>query len=269
MRNLILLLRKFGALFLFLFLEFIAFFLIVNYNNKQREIFLYSSNLFSGKIMERYDASMDYFSLSAINDSIAAENARLLGLVLNKEKPEIFHPLPQDTSFQHFKIIPAQIANMSIKYRNNRFTIDKGTSDGIRAGMGVLSENGIIGVVHKVNSRFASIMPIINTQLQVSAKVKTKNFFGDLVWQPYDERKMHLRHIPKHANVAVGDTIVTSGFSTVFPADIPIGTIEKILLPSGSNYFDITVSLFNTIAKLEYVYIVDNKLSEFQKEIEE
>jgi rod shape-determining protein MreC len=269
MRNLILLLRKYGSLILFLILELIAFILIVNFNNKQRDIFLYSSNFFSGVLLEKFDAGKDYFRLNAINDSIAVENARLMAALFNEEKPAIFRPYDSDTVPENFRIIPARISNMTIHLRNNRFTLNKGTQDGIREGMGVLSPDGIIGVVHKANARFSSVMPIINTQMQVSAKVRTKKFFGDLVWEPYDERFMQLKHIPKHAEVERGDTVVTSGFSTIFPEGIPIGRIEEIALPAGSNYFDISVRLFNRIANLDYVYVIENEAGIMQKEIEE
>lgn len=268
MRNLILLFRKFGSLILFIFLEIIAFYLIVNYNNKQKEIFLYSSNIFTGTILERYDNSVDYFNLKNLNDSIAGENAHLMERLFQDDKPDFLREEILDSSLLQYEIIPAQITNMSIKFRNNRLTLDKGKADGIEEGMGVITTQGIIGIVQKVNNRYASVMPIINTQMQVSVKIQTKNYFGDLVWEPYDERYMLLKHIPKHAEVAIKDTVVTSGYSTVYPKDIPIGTVENIRLPAGSNYFDIQVKLFNHLANLEYVYVVRNRMKDLQVEIE-
>jgi len=269
MRNLLLLFRKFGSLFLFLFLELLAFFLIVNYNNKQKEIFLYSSNLFSGMVLERYDASMDYFKLKSQNDSIAGENADLMSLFFNQEKPEVFQSLPQDSISDQYQIIPAKIVSKTINQRNNRFTLNKGRDAGIQPGMGVLSTKGIVGVIHRANSKYSSVMPIINTQFQVSVKIKTKNFLGDLSWEPYDERFMLLKHIPKHAGISKGDTVISSGYSTYFPPDIPIGTIESFALPAGSNYFEVKVELFNQLSNLEYIYVVDNRFKHLQIEMQE
>lgn len=268
MRNLLLLFRKYGTILLFLVLEIIAFFLIVNFNNKQKEIFLYSSNLFSGYVLDRYDSGVNYLNLSTLNDSIASENARLLAKIYNQEKPEIFQSLPKDSVFEKYVFHPARIINKSINLRNNRFTLNKGLNDGIEAGMGVLSPKGVVGVVHKTNKRYCSVMPLVNTQFQLSVKIQNKNYFGDLIWQPYDARYMLLKHIPKHASLTVGDTVLTSGYSTIFPADIPVGTIDEIALPAGSNYFDINVKLFAEIARLEYVYIIENKLKELQEEME-
>lgn len=271
MRNLFLLFSKFGTLILFILLELISLFLIVNYNNTQKEIFLYSSNLFSGRILNRYDATMDYFNLNTINDSIQKENARFLEK-LHNQYPEVDLDL-NSNSFDSivevdYRFIPAKICNKTLHLRNNRITLDKGMNNGIDNGMGVISENGVIGVIRKINGEFSSVIPIINTQLHISAKVLGKNYSGDLTWQPYDERFMLLEHIPKHADVAIGDSIVTSGYSTIFPPDIEIGKISDIKLPAGENYFKIKVRLFEDIATLEHVYIVDYTLKEFKKEME-
>jgi rod shape-determining protein MreC len=217
--------------------------------------------------MKRYDAGVDYFKLRMLNDSIAEENAFLMSQLYNREKVTD-REMPVDSQLLQYNIIPAKIINKTITQRNNRFTINKGTQHGIDRNMGVLSTSGIIGIVHKANERFCSVMPIINTQFQVSAKIKSKNYFGDLIWEPYDERYMQLRHIPKHAAVALGDTVITSGYSSVFPPDIPIGLVDNIRLPAGSNYFDMRVRLFNQLANLEYVYIVDYQLKSIRNEIE-
>jgi len=168
-----------------------------------------------------------------------------------------------------YHFIPARISNKSINMRNNRITLNKGRNGGISPGMGVISTKGIIGVVDKCNNHFSSVMPVFNTQMQVSAKIKTKNYFGDLTWEPYDERFLLLKHIPKHAIVSIGDTVITSGYSTIFPPDIFIGIISEISLPPGSNYYEMNVKLNNVVSNLEYVYVVGNKLKKEQKEIEE
>jgi rod shape-determining protein MreC len=266
MRNLLLLIRKFGSLILFLFLEILALYLVVRFNNDQREIFLYSSNLLSGVVMENYDAGVDYFKLRNLNDSIANENAKLLEKIFDHINKHPYGSL-EDTLTEDYHIIPAKIINKSINLRNNRFTLDKGLLDSVETNMGVLSTDGVVGIIHKVNDRFSGVIPIINTQFQLSAKIKGKNYFGDMVWEPYDERFMQLRHVPKHAGVALGDTVITSGFSSVFPPEIPVGMVDNIKLPAGSNYFDIRVKLFNQLSNLEYVYIVDYKLKPLRTEI--
>jgi rod shape-determining protein MreC len=268
MRNLLLLFSKYGALVLFILLEVISFFLIVNYNNKQKEIFLYSSNLFSGKILDKYDDGVDYFNLKTINDSILQENARILSNRFNYVPENYEYNSVEDTSLNKYELIPASICNMTLHLRNNRMTIDKGTNWGIKDGMGVIAEKGIVGVVRKVNSDFASIVPLINTQLQISAKIKNKNYFGDLKWEPYDERFVILKHIPKHAKVSKGDTVITSGYSTIFPGGIEIGKIIEIRLPEGDNYFEIVVDLNNRIGNLEHVYVINYKLKDLQLEME-
>jgi len=267
MRNLLLLFSKYGTLILFIILEVISLFLIINYNNKQKEIFLYSSNLLSGEILQRYNASMDYFSLRTLNDSILIENSHYLELLHNKSGNIELPDENADSIFQKYKFIPARISSKTIHKRNNRMTLDKGTANGIEEGMGVISEKGIVGIVKSANRKFSSVIPVINTQLQISAKIKNKDYFGDLSWEPYDERYLILNHVPKHAPVENGDTIITSGYSTIFPPGIEIGRIEKISLPAGSNYFKIDIRLVNELANMGHVYVIENKLKDLETEI--
>ena len=267
MRNLLLLISKYGALIVFILLESISLFLIVRFNNDQRQIFLYSSNLFAGEVNQRYDATIKYFNLRSSNDSILMENARLLEQFHNKVGSLNGTTVLSDSSFSQYGFLPAMITSKTLHLRNNRMTLNKGQNDGINEGMGVISESGIVGIVRGSNSHFSSVIPLINTQLQISAKVKSKNYVGDLTWKPYDERYMILNHIPKHALVSKGDTIETSGYSTVFPPGIEIGIIKEISLPGGSNYFEILVKLNNSLANLEHVYVVENRLYELHQQM--
>ncbi len=268
MRNLILLLIKFGALIIFLIYEIIAFSLIVNYNNPQKEIFLYSSGLFTGFFSERYNRVVDYLRLEEKVDSIHLENTRLIRQLYNSRQSDIVTVELKDSSLFEYDIIPVKISNKTINLRNNRLTLSKGKLDGIREGMGVVADRGIVGIVQKVNDHFSSVIPLINTRFQAGAKIKTRNYFGDLQWKPYDERYIQLRNIPKHYEVAEGDTVVTSGFSTVFPPDIEIGIVSEVNIPGGSNYYDLKVRLHNNFGNMEYVYAISYKYAEEKKEVE-
>ena len=168
-----------------------------------------------------------------------------------------------------YKIIPTSICNKSITHRNNRFTLDKGTIEGIDVGMGVISSRGIVGVVRKANEEFASVIPLINTISRTSVMVKGKGYFGILKWKPYDYKKTTLEEIPKHANIITGDTLITSGFSTIFPKGLMVGTITDIELDRGSNYYNISVSLINDLALVQDVYVIDYKKKGLKLEVEE
>ena len=267
MRNLFLLISKFGAMILFVFLQGISLFLVVNYNDKQKEIFLYSSNLFTSKIVHQVDVLEDYVDLRNQNDSILLRNAQLLGRIFTEEN--MFQPDIQDMDSSLYRLIPARIANKTVHLRNNRLTVDKGQRDGVQENMGVITEKGVVGVVHQVNSQFASVMPVINTRFQLSARVKHKNYVGDAIWEPYDERYIQLNHIPKHAQIANGDTILTSGYSTIFPPGIQVGIIENIQLPAGSNYFKVKVRMNIDFSRLDYVYLIDYKWTDLKNQMDQ
>ena len=234
-------------------------YLVVKYNHTQREIFLYSSNQVSGYVMSKYDQYVKYFSLNTDNQRLKNENALLIQNFYNHKYKEIPNYIPEDTISNTIKVISANICNKSIDKRNNRITIDRGKRDGVKSGMGVISAEGIVGVVAKTNNNYSSIIPLINTISRTSATIKNKGYFGILVWKPYDYSSTILTTIPKDADVEVGDTIMTSGYSTIYPRGIMIGKVEKIDLLPGSIYYDLKVKLNNNFALLEDVYLIERK----------
>jgi rod shape-determining protein MreC len=269
MRNLLILISKYNAVFFFVILEVLSIYLIVNYNNKQKDIFLYSSNLVVGKINSKYSDFLQYLSLKERNKEIINENSQIIQNYFNTKYQEIPRYSSSDTVLNDFSIIPAFICNKSKSKRNNRYTLDIGSKAGVKKGMGVISSKGIVGVIRKVNEEFSSVIPLHNTISRTSVMVKNKGYFGILKWKPYDYRKTKLISIPKHANVMEGDSIITSGFSTIFPKGIFIGIIKKIDLNRGSNYFDITVNLVNDLSLEKNIYIIGNKKRELKLDVEE
>jgi len=267
MRNIILFFAKHGSTFLFLLLEVICFVLIVNYNSSQRSIYLNSSNIISGNLFTEKQRFLNFFSLSQQLDSIQQENARLMRRVLYHEgygnAPEI------DSSVFNYSLIPAQIINQTIHSRNNYLTINKGSVDGVSPDMGVINKNGLIGIVQNSNTNFSRVLSILNSKSRISARIKNKGYFGNLVWKNLDVERMELEAIPAHATVAIGDTITTSGYSTMFPQGIQIGTIETFNVKKGASNYTITVKLNNDLSKSKRVFIIDNKSQPLQRMIEE
>ena len=269
MRNLLILISKYNAVFFFILLEILSIYLIINYNNKQKDIFLYSSNLVVGKINSEYSDLLQYLDLKARNKEIINENSQIIQNYFNSKYLEIPKYSNTDTILNDFIIIPAFICNKSISKRNNRFTLDNGSKVGVKKGMGVISSKGIVGVIRKVNEEFSSVVPLHNTISRTSVMIKNKGYFGILRWKPYDYRKTKLISIPKHVNIMKGDSIITSGFSTIFPKGIFIGVIDEIKLERGSNYFDITVDLINDISLEKNVYVIGNRKKELILDVEE
>ncbi len=265
MRNLIYLIIRYSALFLFLVLEFFAFYLIVNYNRSQKEIWAHSSNLLTGNLYKKIEHIEDYFDLRIQNDSLQNENSKLLEKIIN------YRVLSRDNAFQKFEstdtlnnyhLLPATICNKTLNLRNNYFTLCKGREDGIEVGMGVISDYGIVGIVNSVSSHFATVLLIINSRSNISVKVKNKNYPGSLVWNNSNPDILNLINIPKHASIEVGDSVVTSGYSISFPPEIFVGKINDFSIESGSNNYRIDINLDYQLSRLEFVYVVKYDLIE-------
>ncbi len=271
MRNLLFLLFRYSAFIVFLLLEFLSFYLIINYNKSQNEIWSHSSNIFTGNVNKRVQKVEDFVTLQTRNDSLLTENAKLLQSIIN------FRIYSERNSFQEFEdsvdsllnytLIPANVCGKTLHLRNNFLTLCKGENDGIKSGMGVISKDGVVGIVKSASANFATVLMVINSQSRISAKVLNKEYPGNLFWQSADPRKMKLMDVPKHADIKVGDTIVTSGYSVSFPALIPIGKIDYINIIEGSNSYNIDVELDYDLSSTDNVFVVNFKDQEEKEKI--
>lgn len=259
MRNLIYLILRYSALILFLFLELISFILIINYNKSQKEIWAHSSNLLTGNVFDKVEGVQGFFDLQEVNDSLLAENAKLLETIINyriNSKDNYFQKFEELDTVNNYQLIPASICNKTINLRNNYMTLCKGKKDSIAVGMGVISNNGVVGIIKSVSKDFATVLLVLNSQSRISAKVTSKNYHGNLIWDDTDTRILSMLEVPKHAEIAIGDSISTSGYSTIFPPDIHIGKIKDYSLQGGSNNYKIKVEMKQDINALEYVYVI-------------
>ena len=271
MRNLILLLIKNGGLILFLFLEGLCMFLVVQFNKKQNQIYFSSSAAISGAVYGQFDEVAKYWNLSEVMDSLSRENAQLY------EKLEfsklVQHPW-QDTTHnaetrQMFTYLPAKVLSSTVASHNNYLTIELGGKHDIRPGMGVIGNSGIVGVTTGTTPHLASVMSILHKESHISASIRRTNYHGFLIWQGSNPTLATLIDVPSHANLTIGDTIQTSGYSTIFPAGIMIGTVGKIDRDPGSNFYTIEVKLKNDLSSIRYVYVVNNLLREELIQLEE
>jgi rod shape-determining protein MreC len=273
MQNLIYLFIRYGGLILFLVLEGLCFYLVVQYNQKQKEIYVSSANTWVGTVYQRYDKFARYWNLSAVNDSLAKENALLRAQFRNAQFEATVRKdtitLQKDSFVQQYVYQQASVINNSINLANNFITIDRGSNSGIRYGMGVIGSTGVVGVVRSVSPNFAMVMSILHKQTRISASVASTSYFGSMVWKGSDPRYLNLDAIPKHAIVHVGDTVQTSGYSNIFPKGLPIGLIETINESTGSGFLDINVKLFNDMSNIKYVYVIENLFDAEQKTLDQ
>ena len=260
MQNLIQFFIRFAAFFLFILLEVLCFTLIVRHNDAQRDIFLNSSSLISAKVNTVYDNLIEYSRLRDLADSLANENARLKSeLYNNKTYLELQRIEQYDTLYhQKYETITGQVINNSVTSRNNALTIDRGTNDGIHKGMGVIGEKGIVGVVRRAAPAFSNVLSILHSASRLSVSLRRSNYFGTLTWRGFNPTKMALEAVPKHADIRVGDTIETSGFSHIFTKGIMVGMVDTFWIEGGSNFYSIDVSLVNDLSNVNQVYVISN-----------
>ena len=246
--------------FLFIFLEIIALLLIVQNNYYQRSGFINSTNHLSGNILAYVDDVVEYFSLKEANHKLAEENARLhteSKRFFFKTDSKIFYK--QDTLYrQQYKFISAKVIYNSTNKRNNYITLNKGSNHGIKKGMGVMTVSGILGYVDEVSSNFSSVISVLHKNTKVVARIKKNRQIGTVVWNGGNYRQGELIQIPTHVKLTLGDTIITSGYSQIFPEGILIGTISDFSIEKGDNFYTISIRFSTDYNSLSYAYVIEN-----------
>lgn len=273
MRNLLQFFLRFGGLLLFLLLEGVCFYLIVQFNQKQKQIYFSSAGALIGGFYERYDNTVDYLNLKDQIKSLMEENARLRRQLPNASfsddiELDTIDTYEDDSLVQRYVYIPAKVINNSITSNNNLLTLDQGRRKGIEPHMGVVGRNGLVGIVWNVRDRYSSVMSLLHRQTRISAAIRSTNYFGSLVWKGSNPQYMQLDAIPKHAVVNKGDTIQTSGYS-IFPEGIMIGTVEERTIDPGDNFYTIRVKLINDMSKSKHAYVVKDLLGDELQKLKE
>lgn len=263
MSNRLIQIGRFGNLLLFVFLEIIAFYLIISFNNKQRTIFLHSSSFYAASINNRITKVNNYFSLSEKNQQLEESNSDLQNQLSNA----LQYIRSQDSTLIHsdfsgYEYTMAEIISYTTSLRNNSMVINKGKKEGLDEGMAVLDRQGIVGITKRCTENFCSVLPVIHSNVNISAKVASCDCYGRLSWEGGNPNILNLYAIPKHVEINEGDSVLTSGFSLIFPPEIYVGKVISASVPSGSNFYDIQVEIVNDLYRLHYVYVVKNLMRE-------
>ena len=264
MRNLLKFVIKHHIIFLFIFLEIISFYLLIQNNNFQRAKVLNAGYEAAGTFYSKYNEFVEYFQLKDENRKLADENTRLRNLLYNSYKTDTFFVRNVNDSLRHqqYSYITAKVIHNSVNMQNNYIFIDKGRIHGIKPEMAVISPNGIVGIVKNVGENFSTVISLLNSNLRVSAKIKRNGYFGSILWDGKTYEKAVLNEIPVHIQIKKNDTIITSGYSAIFPEGILIGKMEEFSFKGGDNFWTTRVSLSTDFKKLNYVYIVNNNMKE-------
>lgn len=269
MRNLIRFLIQNSYFLLFLLLEIISVILIFSYNNYQRVKFLNSSTYIAGSVYELNNSVVNYFQLKNINNELARENAYLRNQLQEQLLSQIGKRETKDTiTGQKFVFTTAKVINNSVNKQYNYLTINKGSLHGIKPDMGIINARGIVGVISRVSPHYSVGLSVLNKRWSVSSMIKKNGYYGSLSWNGVDPNTGLLNGIPIHASVSIGDTIVSSGYSAIFPKGIMVGTIKDFSIESGANYYDIEVELSTNFKSINYIDIVENLMQEEIKKLE-
>ncbi|WP_143962552.1 rod shape-determining protein MreC [Litoribacter populi] len=263
MQRILLFLYSLRVFLIFIGLEVLAIWLIFSYNSPQGAVFFNSSNYFAGSVLQARDGVTGYFTLGAANEALAEKNAELLSRLSVTMQPADSAYLEIDSVLagQH-EFRSAKVINNSIRLNQNNITLNKGRKHGVREGMGVFNEQGVVGRVKGVTENFSSVISLLHTELLLSSKVKSSSVFGSTKWDGKSSRQAKLLYVPRHVNLLEGDTVVTSGYNAVFPEGIMIGVVDEVKKGTETNYLDITINLSTDFSRLTYVYLVENPMEE-------
>lgn len=252
---------------LFALLLFISLMLTIQSHSYHRSRFINSANFLSGGIYNTSNNISSYFGLREQNKILQEENNQLKSILFNIED-NTYSTFIDSVNFENnYKFTAAQVIRNSYAATNNILLLNKGKNDSIKQDFGVVSSKGIIGIIEKTNSNYATVLSVLNTTSSISGELKKSGHFGDIIWDGISPNHIQLKEIPKIARVAIGDTITTSGRSSIFPKGIPVGIVSKFNLDTAENYYEIEVTLFNDMTNIEHVYIIENKDSKWIKNI--
>ena len=248
----------------FVVLEIICFVLLFSYNSFQGSVYLSTANRTAARIVEGKDRITSYFGLTEKNRALVEQNVRLQQRILELEAQTMMHRLDslalsdavQRVYRTGYRITPAQVIDKSVNKADNYLTIDKGSADGIAPDMGVMGVDGIVGVVYKCSDHYSLVLPLLNSKSRVSCKVLGSAYIGYLCWEGGDARYAMLYDLPRYSEVEVGDTIVTSGSSSFFPAGLMVGTVEEAYPSADGVYVTLKVMVSTQFARLEHAFVM-------------
>lgn len=258
---------------LFCIFIYLSVLLIVNNNQFQRSKYLQAMRETTGSVRAATSGISSYLHLKSVNAELAEQLAQLTAEVQDYRLRSGGVPdggaagAAVDSLLYSF--IPAKVINNSVALRENYITLNKGALDGIRADMGVLSPSGVVGVVVNTSPHFSTVISLLNTKYRLNGKIRQNDYYGPLMWDGKDPQFSFLTEIPRYADYQIGDTIVTSGYSTVFPQGIPVGAIVEVRKQRDDNYRSLRIRLFTNFSNLSEVMVVANRLQKEQKELEE
>lgn len=274
MRNLIDFLARHNHWFLFILLEVLSFVLLFHYNSYQGSVWFSSANAVSGKVFEWNASVTQYFSLVDVNKTLTERNIYLERQVeqlteqlekAGRDSTEIERM--QTSVLKDCNTIPAKVVSCSLNKLNNFITIDKGYADGVRKDMGVVCGTGVVGIVYLVSEHYSVLIPVLSSVSNISCTIRSRGYFGYLHWKGGSPEEAYIDDIPRHARFKLGDVIVTSGYSSVFPPGIVVGKIKHVYNSANGLSYRLKITLSTDFGRLRDVCVINDKAMDRKLEI--
>lgn len=265
MKNLLDFLARYNHWLLFIILEVASFVLLFQFNNYQGSVWFTSANAVSGKVFEWSASVEQFFALTKVNEALTQRNLLLeqqVRLLTDSiQQRDGAAAMPQSRQLQllaDYRLIPAKVVSNTVNRRDNFITIDKGAKDGVKKDMGVVCGNGVVGIVYLVSDHYSILLPVLNSQSNISCTIKGRGYFGYLHWTGGATNLAYVDDIPRHAHFKLYDQVVTSGYSSVFPPGILVGKILHVYNSSDGLSYRLNVKLSTDFANLCDVCVIDN-----------
>jgi rod shape-determining protein MreC len=244
---------------LFLLLIIISLSLTIQSHSFHKSKVISSANFLSGGVYEKMNNVNEYLNLKIQNDELAKENARLKSLLFNQKDTTKLPEIDSIYGVKKTEVLIAKVIKNSYNVHENYLTLNSGSKQGIKQDMGVINSLGIVGVIENTSANYSTVLSILNTTRPLNAKIKKSGHYGSLSWNGKSTGFVQLTDVPRLATVKKGDTIVTGGLSEIFPENINIGTIERVMTDNETNFYTLDIRLFNDMTSLGYVYVIENK----------
>ncbi len=257
---------------LFLLLEVLCFYFIISSSNYWGATYFNTSNYYAAKVLAWSNTANEYTNLRQVNADLAQENERLnkqITLLLQSHPPAPAEYAADSAFADRFKFTVAKVVNNTTQFANNYITIDKGTLDGIRPGMGVISPTGVVGRVKICNPHFSVITSILHSGFMVSSELQKAKETGTAKWDGLDPHLIKLDAVSRYKPVAAGDSVVTSEYNSTFPPGVMVGRVRSVGVQPNQTFHDITLNLATNFSNLSFVYVVENRLQSAQKQLED
>lgn len=265
MRNLLAFLAKYNHWFVFILLEVICFVLLFRFNNFQGSVYFSSANAVAGKVYEYNSSVTTFFNMSQSNKKLSERNLileqqvrALTQYIATHHGDSLAMEQCQKQTLAGFKLIPAKVIQSTINREDNLITIDKGKADGIHEDMGVACGTGVVGVVYMASDHYSIVLPVINVNSNISVMIRKRGYFGFLHWKGTPSDIAYVDDVPRHARFALGDYVVTNGYSSIFPPGIMVGKILHVFNSSDGLSYRVQLRLSTDFGKLRHVCVIDN-----------